>query len=95
MPDDDFAAYMAGDFWDDVVRKSAERKADPLPFALDALEDLFRHESDKEAGFRRFQDKMEGFLPWADDAVQCLELVLADPPPHLGDLLRNEAGDPS
>lgn len=88
----DFAEYMGNEFWDDVVRDSEERLANPLPFALEAIEDLFRHESDKDQGFRRFQMKLESFLWWADDAVQCLEKVLADPPAHLGDLVRHQAG---
>jgi hypothetical protein len=92
MPDDDFARYMSESFPDVVLRRSAERKADPLPFALDALEDLFGHEDDKEQGFRRFRQKLEQFVPWADDAVQCLELVLADPPEDLGRRVREAAG---
>ena len=88
----EFAEYMGDEFWDDVVRDSEERLANPLPFALEALEDLFSQESDKERGFQRFQLKLESFLWWADDAVQCLEKVLSDPPAHLGDLLRHQAG---
>lgn len=34
------------------------------------------------------------FIWWADDAVRCLELVLADPPEHLGDLIHHEASAP-
>jgi hypothetical protein len=92
MTDDDFADWMANEFSDAVIRTSEQRKADPLPFALDALEDLFRYESDKEQGFARFQRKLEQFVPWADDAVQCLELVLKDPPPDLGRIVREQAG---
>jgi hypothetical protein len=80
------------DFFDDVQRDSERRKADPLPFALEALEDLFAHRDDVEEGFRRFQGKLEAFFWWADDAVQCLELVLADPPPDLGKVVREQAG---
>jgi len=68
------------DFWDDVQRDSDERLANPLPFALEALEALFRYESDKERGFARWQRKMEQGIWWADDAIQCLEKVLAAPP---------------
>ena len=92
MPDDDFARYMSESFPDLVLRRSAERKAEPLAFAMDALEDLFGHEDDKEQGFRRFRQKLEQFVPWADDAVQCLELVLADPPEDLGRRVRDAAG---
>ena len=93
MPDDDdFARYMAEEFPDAVIRRSAERKAEPLAFAMDALEDLFRYEDDKEQGFRRFRQKLEQFVPWADDAVQCLEAVLADPPEDLGRRVREAAG---
>ncbi|MFL6278333.1 MAG: hypothetical protein ACJ74G_24375 [Blastocatellia bacterium] len=88
----DFAEYMGNDFWDEIVRDSEARLANPLPFALEALEDLFGHGDDKEQGFKRFQMKLESFLWWADDAVQCLEKVVADPPPHLGDLVRRQAG---
>ena len=81
-----------GDFFDEIQRDTARRKADPVPFALEALEDLFAHEDDVEDGFRRFTRKMGEFFWWADDAVQCLELVLADPPPDLGALVRRRAG---
>lgn len=90
--DSDFARYLREDLWDDVVRDSADRLANPLEFAVEALEDLFSEESDKEAGFRRFQEKLESFIWWADDAVQCLERVLADPPPDLGRIVRERAG---
>lgn len=81
-----------GDFFDEIQRDTARRKADPLPFALEALEDLFAHRDDIEDGFGRFAHKMEEFFWWADDAVQCLELVLADPPADLGALVRRRAG---
>ena len=79
------------DFFEEIQRDTARRKADPLPFALEALEDLFAHRGDVDGGFQRFQGKMEGFFWWADDAVQCLELVLADSPEDLGRLVREEA----
>ena len=79
------------DFFEEIQRDTARRKANPLPFALEALEDLFAHRGDVGAGFQRFQDKMEAFFWWADDAVQCLELVLADPPEDLGRQVREEA----
>jgi hypothetical protein len=90
--EDDFAEYMATQFADDVLQRSAERKANPLPFAMDALGDLFSYVDDKEEGFRRFRRKLEQFFPWADDAIHALERVLADPPDELGDLVRNQAG---
>jgi hypothetical protein len=40
---------------------------------------LFRHEDDLERGFQRFEMKMDQGIWWADDAVQCLEKVLANP----------------
>lgn len=92
MSDSDFARYVSDEMWDDVVRESAERLAHPLDFAVDALRDLFSRESDKEAGFGRFEAKLESFPWWADDAVQCLERVLADPPPDLGRIVRERAG---
>lgn len=79
------------DFFDQVQRDTEQRKANPLPFALEALEDLFGGRDDLEEGFRRYQSKLEAFFWWADDAVQCLELVLADPPPNLGQLMREQA----
>jgi hypothetical protein len=79
------------DIFDEIQRDTARRKADPLAFALEALEDLFAHRGDVGGGFQRFQDKMEGFFWWADDAVQCLELVLADPPEDLGRMVREQA----
>jgi hypothetical protein len=79
-------------FFEEVVRESEARLADPLPFAMEALEDLFLHESDKEQGFRRYQSKLESFFWWADDAVRCLEKVLAAPPDNLGALVREHAG---
>src|SRR5712691_1607677 len=88
----DFAEYMGNAFWDGGVRESEARLAHPLSFAIEALEDLFRHESDKERGFERFQAKLESFPWWADDAVQSLEKVLADPPPNLGEVVRHQAG---
>jgi hypothetical protein len=38
------------------------------------------------------REKLESFIWWADDAVQCLERVLADPPPDLGRIVRERAG---
>ena len=82
---------MTDDFFAEIQRDTARRKADPLPFALEALEDLFAHRDDVEDGFARFTRKMGEFFWWADDAVQCLELVVADPPEDLGRLVREEA----
>jgi hypothetical protein len=82
----------SGEFFEDIQRDSERRKADPLPFALEALEDLFANRDDVEQGFRRFQAKLEDFFWWADDAVQCLELVLANPPERLGRIVREQAG---
>jgi hypothetical protein len=84
----DFDPYNDEAFWEDVGRDSEARLAEPLPFALEAIEDLFRHESDKERGFGRWQRKLEQSIWWADDAIQCLEKVLAAPPANLGDVLR-------
>src|SRR4051812_2010844 len=84
----DFDPYNDEAFWEDVGRDSEARLAEPLPFALEAIEDLFRHESDKERGFARWQRKLEQSIWWADDAIQCLEKVLAEPPAKLGDLVR-------
>jgi len=89
---DDFARYVSDEMWDDVVRESAQRLANPLDFAVEALRELFSQESNKEAGFRSFEEKLESFIWWADDAVQCLERVLADPPPDLGRIVRERAG---
>jgi hypothetical protein len=79
------------DFFDEIQRDTERRKADPLPFALEALEDLFGNRDDVEEGFRRYQMKLDSFFWWADDAVQCLELVLANPPENLGQLMREQA----
>lgn len=84
----DFDPYNDDEFWAEVQRDSDARLADPLPFALEALEDLFRHESDKERGFVRWRRKMDQAIWWADDAIQCLEKVLAAAPANLGDLIR-------
>lgn len=79
-------------FWDEIVQDSERRLAAPLGFALEALSDLFAEESDKERGFVRFERKLQGALWWADDAVQCLERVLAEPPSDLGRRIREDAG---
>lgn len=88
----DFDPYNDDEFWDEVQRDSEARLADPLPFVIAVLEELFRYESDKERGLARWQRKMEGGIWWADDAIQCIEKVLANPPANLGDIIRNEAG---
>jgi hypothetical protein len=80
---------MDEDFLESIQRDSEQRKADPLPFALEALADLFGYVDYAEEGFQRFQRKMASFFWWADDAVQCLELVLADPPAELGQKVRD------
>jgi hypothetical protein len=90
--DDDLARYRASWYTDAALRTSAERKANPLPFALEALEDLFHYADDEEGGFGRFRSKLESGVPWSEDAVECLERVLADPPPDLGRLVREQAG---
>jgi hypothetical protein len=79
------------EFFADIQRDSEARAANPLPFALDALEDLFAHRDDVDQGYQRFQRKLEVSYWWADDAVECLELVLADPPENLGKLVREQA----
>ena len=84
----DFDPYNDDAFWEEVSRDTEARKAAPLAFAFEALEDLFRYEDDKERGHVRWQRKMELAIWWADDAIQCLELVMAAPPPNLGELLR-------
>ena len=45
-------------------------------------------QDDVEEGFERFERKLREFFWWADDAVQCLEVALADPPADLGALVR-------
>lgn len=90
--DDELARYRASWYTDTALRESAERKANPLPFALAALEDLFHWVDRTEEGFGRFQMKLSGGVPWCEDAVECLELVLADPPADLGRLVREQAG---
>ena len=82
-----FDPYNDEAFWDEVSRDSERRRAQPLQFALEALEDLFRYETDKERGLVRWQLKIDHFLWWADDAIQCLEQVLAAPPQNLGELI--------
>lgn len=84
----EFDPYNDEAFWDDVQRESDARRATPLPFAVEAVEDLFRHESDKERGFVRWQRKLEQSIWWADDAIYCLEHVIANAPPDLGETLR-------
>lgn len=84
----DFDPYNDDAFWEEVARDTEARLADPLPFALDALEELFRYEDDKERGYARWHAKMEQGIWWADDAIQCLEKVMAAPPADLGDLVR-------
>ena len=39
----EFAEYMGNDFWDEIVRDSEARLTNHLPFALEAIEDLFGH----------------------------------------------------
>jgi hypothetical protein len=84
----EFDPYNDESFWDEVQRDSDARRAAPLQFALDAIEDLFRHESDKERGFIRWQRKLEQSIWWADDALHCLENVIANSPLNLGEILR-------
>ena len=90
--DDDRPAPDFSNFWEDVGRRSEERLADPLTFSLKALRDLFRVADNDEQGLANYQDKLESFFWWADDAIQCLERVMADPPPDLGRLVREQAG---
>ena len=78
-----FDPYNDDAFWEEVQRDTEARKAAPLAFAFEALEDLFRHEDDEERGHVRWQRKMEQAIWWADDAIQCLELVMASPPANL------------
>jgi len=84
-----FDPYNDDAFWAEVARDSEQRLADPLPFALEALEDLFG--VDMSQGFKRWRNKMGMAIWWADDAIQCIEKVLAAPPPNLGELIRDRA----
>jgi len=82
-----FDPYNDDAFWAEVARDSEARRADPLPFALEALDDLFG--VDPSQGLRRWRSKMEMAIWWADDAIQCIEKVLAAPPANLGQLIRD------
>lgn len=82
-----FDPYNDDAFWAEVARDSEARLADPLPFALDALDELFG--VDATQGFRRWRRKMDQGIWWADDAIQCIEKVLAAPPANLGELIRD------
>jgi len=98
MPEVDrsFQEWLADEAWDEIVRDSERRLAEPKAFAAEALERLFLHENDKERGFARWDDAMAAGIWWADDALSCLRAVLAGAPPddheELGAWVRAHAG---
>ena len=71
----------------DIRAESARRRAAPLSFFAQFLSDIWKGSTPEEADYS-WRVKVEHYPWYADDALYCLNAVLADPPDDLLDIMR-------
>lgn len=69
-----------------IRAESARRRAAPLDFFCVFLRDIWLDNTPEEA-LRQWQNIVAHFPWYADDALYCLNAVIAQPPPNLEDIL--------
>jgi hypothetical protein len=79
--------FNAEDMLDNIRAESARRRAAPLDFFAQFLSDIWKGSTPEEAGYL-WRVKVEHYPWYADDALYCLNAVLADPPDNLLDIMR-------
>ena len=76
---------------DDTVDEDARaRRADPLKFLCEVIEPL--RDSDVDGFLKIWRTKATYYRWYADDAMYCLDRVLADPPADLIERIREGTG---
>lgn len=73
-----------------VDADSRERRAEPLKFVCEVLEPL--RDSELETLLKMFRIKATHYRWYADDALFCLQRVLAAPPANLRESIRQGTG---
>ncbi|MGH2411367.1 MAG: hypothetical protein ACRDGS_13525, partial [Chloroflexota bacterium] len=71
-----FDPYNDPSFWQEVQAESETRRAHPREFAAEALESIFADASDEEA-LGAWRRKVAQFPWWAEDALYCIDAILA------------------
>ncbi|MCB0006159.1 MAG: hypothetical protein KDE04_06880 [Anaerolineales bacterium] len=72
-----------------IRRESERRRADPVACFKQFLNDIWKDNQPEEALYL-WQLKVAHFPWYASDVLHCLDLVIADPPDNLGDILAEE-----
>jgi len=75
-----FDPYNDPSFWQEVQAESESRRAHPRIFAAEALESIFADASDEEA-LGAWRRRVARFPWWAEDALYCIDAVLAGDEP--------------
>ena len=73
----------------DILNTSEKRRADPLPFFVQFLSDIWKDNTPAEAE-SLWRIKAEHYPWYADDALFCVNAVLAEPPVDLVELMQRD-----
>ena len=84
---DDESYEALDEMLDDDARA---RRADPLKFVCEVIEPL--RDSEVEGFLKIWRTKATHYRWYADDAMYCLDRVIAEPPPDLIDRIREGTG---
>ena len=84
---DDESYEALDEMLDDDARA---RRADPLKFVCEVIEPL--RDSEVEGFLKIWRTKATHYRWYADDAMYCLDRVVAEPPPDLIDRIREGTG---
>ncbi|HVA88533.1 MAG TPA: hypothetical protein VNL71_01700 [Chloroflexota bacterium] len=76
-----FDPYNDPSFWQEVQAESEARRAHPRVFAAEALESIFADAADQEEALGAWRRKVARFPWWAEDALYCIDAVLAGDEP--------------
>jgi hypothetical protein len=73
-----------------IAETSAARRADPIACLAELIEAIWTDNTEEEA-HQALEDRAMLAPAFANDMLECLDTVIANPPAHLADVLRERA----
>ena len=73
--------------YESIKTTSRQRRIAPLEFFKEFLSDIWMDNTEEEA-FQQWRVKVEHYPWYADDALYCLDAVIANPPDNLVEIMQ-------